>query len=203
MSYLTMFADEDCCDAGCGGNYDTTEGAEIACVVPGENGKEDKIIAFCAADAEYMKHRGIRLRSLKSIHQEKEQQKRETDEADTALAKSARQIACGDKLVRLQQNGLIRRVIKKGRPQRGWSKQYKCTGNGNGDGGCGAVLLVSEYDLYRTSSSSMGETDHHTTFCCMECAVETDVKEVPYDKVQGKRPSETERRAIALKPSKP
>jgi hypothetical protein len=41
------------------------------------------------------------------------------------------------------------KVVKPGREQKGWSKQFKCTGNGNGGGGCGAVLLVEEGDLYR------------------------------------------------------
>lgn len=67
------------------------------------------------------------------------------------------------------------KVIKKGRPQRGWAKRLKCTGEGNNGGGCGAILLVEQVDLYQTSSSSMGEVDYFATFCCSECGVETDV----------------------------
>lgn len=68
------------------------------------------------------------------------------------------------------------RVLKKGRPQKGRSKEFICTGKGNGGGGCGAKLLVSENDLYETSSSHYdGSTDYYTTFKCPECGVETDV----------------------------
>lgn len=72
------------------------------------------------------------------------------------------------------------KVIKRGRSQRGWSKEFECTGKGNGGGGCGAKLLVSENDLYMTSSSHYdGSTDYYITFCCSCCGVETDIKDVP------------------------
>lgn len=71
------------------------------------------------------------------------------------------------------------KVIKKGREQKGWSKEYTCTGKGNGDGGCGARLLVSEGDFYETSSSCMGEVDYYITFRCPCCGVETDIDDVP------------------------
>jgi hypothetical protein len=72
------------------------------------------------------------------------------------------------------------KVIKKGRPQKGWSKKYKCTGSGNGGGGCGAVLLVEEGDLFETSSGHYdGSTDYYTTFQCIECGVKTDIKDCP------------------------
>ena len=91
-------------------------------------------------------------------------------------------------------------VVKKGRLQRGWSKKIKCTGRGNDLGGCGAILLVSEYDLYRTLSSHYdGTTDYFTTFCCCECGVETDVEDIPSNNRKGTRPSEEERKKIALK----
>ncbi len=89
-------------------------------------------------------------------------------------------------------------VVKKGRPQRGWSKEYTCTGKGNGNGGCGAVLLVSEYDIYETSSSALSETDYYNTFCCPECGVETDVGHIPITK-KGTRPTPEERKKIAHK----
>ena len=73
------------------------------------------------------------------------------------------------------------KVLKKGREQKGWSKEYTCSGRGNGGGGCGAVLLVSAEDLYRTSSSSYdGSTDHYVTFRCPCCSVQTDAEGVPY-----------------------
>lgn len=90
------------------------------------------------------------------------------------------------------------KVIKSGRIQRGWSKKFKCTGIGNGGGGCRAILLVSEYDIYETVSCSMGETERHKTFCCPQCGVETDI--VDYSVVpKGKQPSKKERKAIADK----
>ena len=69
------------------------------------------------------------------------------------------------------------RVVQKGREQKGWSKEFTCTGKGNGDGGCGAVLLVSEGDLFRTSRCYYdGSSDHYTTFQCSECGVLTDIE---------------------------
>ncbi|HTK05295.1 MAG TPA: hypothetical protein VL500_06925 [Candidatus Eisenbacteria bacterium] len=44
------------------------------------------------------------------------------------------------------------KVIKKGSGAKGWSKRFKCTGSGNGGGGCGATLLVEHGDLLRTGS---------------------------------------------------
>jgi hypothetical protein len=78
-------------------------------------------------------------------------------------------------------------VIKKGRKQKGWSKECTCTGKGNGGGGCGAKLLVEERDLYQTTSSAMGETDYYVTFRCPQCRVETDIENVPSSvKVRGR-----------------
>jgi len=42
------------------------------------------------------------------------------------------------------------KVIQKGRGQKGWAKEFTCTGKGNGDGGCEAVLLVEADDIFRT-----------------------------------------------------
>jgi len=69
------------------------------------------------------------------------------------------------------------KVLKPGRPQKGRAKEFKCTGKGNGGGGCGAQLLVCESDLYETHSYDYGGGhDVYTTFRCPECGVETDVK---------------------------
>jgi hypothetical protein len=69
------------------------------------------------------------------------------------------------------------RVIKKGRTQKGWASEFECTGKGNGNGGCGAILLVEQDDLYRTHSHHYdGSSSHYTTFRCSECGVETDVE---------------------------
>jgi hypothetical protein len=70
------------------------------------------------------------------------------------------------------------KVVKKGRPQKGWSKEFKCTGQGNGDGGCGAKLLVEQDDVFETSRSSYGDPapEKFATFSCCECGVLTDIK---------------------------
>jgi hypothetical protein len=68
------------------------------------------------------------------------------------------------------------KVIQHGREQKGWAKEFTCTGKGNGDGGCGAVLLVEADDIFRTKHECYdGSTDHYTTFRCCECGVETDI----------------------------
>jgi len=67
------------------------------------------------------------------------------------------------------------KVIKAGRPQKGWAGEFECTGAGNGRGGCSALLLVEEGDLYRTCSNARDEITYYTTFECSECGVETDI----------------------------
>lgn len=67
------------------------------------------------------------------------------------------------------------KILEPGRKQSGWSTEATCTGKGNGDGGCGAKLLIEQPDLFHTSSSSMGEVDHYTTFECVACNVWTDM----------------------------
>lgn len=69
------------------------------------------------------------------------------------------------------------KVIKKGRPQKGWAKEFTCTGAGNNGGGCGAKLLVEHGDLYVTGSHHYdGSSDYYTTFTCPECGVMTDIE---------------------------
>lgn len=68
------------------------------------------------------------------------------------------------------------KIIKKGRKQKGWSKEFTCTGDGNGGGGCGAILLVSKSDLYETKNCDYtGDCDYYTTYSCPCCDVETDI----------------------------
>lgn len=67
------------------------------------------------------------------------------------------------------------KVVKPGRPQRGWAKEFSCTGKGNGGGGCGATLLVEQSDLYKTYSHALHETETYVTFTCACCGVETDI----------------------------
>jgi len=69
------------------------------------------------------------------------------------------------------------KVIKKGSGAKGWSKRFKCTGSGNGGGGCGATLLVEHGDLLRTGSHHYdGSSDYYTSFVCVECGVMTDIE---------------------------
>jgi len=71
------------------------------------------------------------------------------------------------------------KVLKKGRQQKGWATEVICSGQGNGGGGCGAVLLVEQGDLFHTASHARDETTVYTTFRCCECGVLTDIKVPP------------------------
>ena len=72
------------------------------------------------------------------------------------------------------------KVIKPGRPQQGWAKEFECTGIGNQGGGCGAILLVEQDDLFSTASSSYdGSTERFVTFECPGCGVLTDILDTP------------------------
>ncbi len=71
------------------------------------------------------------------------------------------------------------KVIKPGREQKGWAKEYECTGNGNGNGGCGATLLIEEADLFCTYSHARDETTTYITFKCIGCGSKTDLDDVP------------------------
>ena len=68
------------------------------------------------------------------------------------------------------------KLLKQGRKQRGWAVERTCSGSGNGDGGCGAFLLVEEGDLFFTESHCRDESSTYTTFVCSECGVKTDIK---------------------------
>lgn len=68
------------------------------------------------------------------------------------------------------------KVIEPGRPQKGWSIEHRCTGKGNGDRGCDALLLVEEDDLFMTTSSVRVEITYYKTFRCPECGVMTDLE---------------------------
>lgn len=65
------------------------------------------------------------------------------------------------------------KVLVKGRPQKGWAEEIPCTGTGNGGGGCNALLLVEEEDLFRMNHS--GDRGSTLSFECPECGVVTDV----------------------------
>jgi len=71
------------------------------------------------------------------------------------------------------------RVLQKGDGRKGWATEATCTGKGNGDGGCGAKLLVEEEDLFYTISAALHETYYlYTTFRCPGCTVLTDIKTI-------------------------
>ncbi|MEI8223877.1 MAG: hypothetical protein WCG20_02000 [bacterium] len=79
-------------------------------------------------------------------------------------------------------------------------KEFTCTGSGNGDLGCGAVLLVSQMDLYQTRHECYdGSTDYYTTFCCPCCGAETDVKLSSSIRIYGTRPSGEYRMSLKKK----
>lgn len=67
------------------------------------------------------------------------------------------------------------KVLKPGRPQFGWAKEFTCTGAGNRGGGCGALLLVERADLFQTMHCARDETDYFATFRCGACGVLTDL----------------------------
>ena len=60
----------------------------------------------------------------------------------------------------------------------GWCIKQRCTGKGNGGGGCNSLLEVEAGDIYQTSSTDyLGDTDYYYTFCCPVCGIETDIPE--------------------------
>ena len=73
------------------------------------------------------------------------------------------------------------RVLQKGSGQKGWATEATCTGYGNGGGGCRAILLVEERDLYVTCRSDYTGMDKEffATFKCPECGIETDLQNPP------------------------
>lgn len=71
------------------------------------------------------------------------------------------------------------KVVKPGRDQKGWAQEYECTGQGNGGGGCGAVLLVERGDLFYTARHYLSEVETFITFRCMSCKVLTDIPRCP------------------------
>ena len=65
----------------------------------------------------------------------------------------------------------------------GWSKEFECTGKGNGGGGCGSILEVSKSDLYLTRQTDLGGCfEQWITFKCCVCGAETDIADYPNTK---------------------
>ena len=69
------------------------------------------------------------------------------------------------------------KILKAGDNMSGvWAGKILCTGHGNGNTGCGALLEVSEEDLYGTHSSFMGRAEtYYITILCPCCGAETDL----------------------------
>lgn len=67
------------------------------------------------------------------------------------------------------------KILEKGP---GWNIEQRCTGKGNGGGGCNSLLLVEEHDIYVTAHTDLsGVTDYYYTYCCPVCGKETDIPE--------------------------
>lgn len=93
------------------------------------------------------------------------------------------------------------KVVKRGREQTGWAQEFECTGSGNKGGGCGAVLLVEQGDVFATQSGHYdGSNDHFRTFKCSECGVWTDLPEsMPLPFTPRPRTAEDEAGKLATK----
>ena len=73
-------------------------------------------------------------------------------------------------------------VIKKG-PE--WSMDVECTGYGNGNDGCGALLRVTLDDVFKNQVHAGNETNTYLTIRCCECSVMTDLarNHIPSDDI--------------------
>jgi len=68
------------------------------------------------------------------------------------------------------------KMIHKGNKKPGVLGEYKCTGKGKIDHGCGATLEIEESDLYQTAAKDlMGTTHYYITFECPACQTETTI----------------------------
>lgn len=67
------------------------------------------------------------------------------------------------------------KVLEKGT---GWHLDKRCTGKGNGGGGCESLLRIEIDDFFTTRSYDYGGgCDTFYTFCCPVCGQLTDVPE--------------------------
>jgi hypothetical protein len=73
-------------------------------------------------------------------------------------------------------NDIITDKFREYASSKGWAKKFKCTGEGNKGGGCGAVLLVEQDDIFYTYSNHYdGSSETYCTFQCPQCQVLTDL----------------------------
>lgn len=71
------------------------------------------------------------------------------------------------------------KILKPGRDPEvhEWSAECYCSGKGNGEHGCEALLLVTLSDLFKTYQSCMGRDEtSFITFMCPQCGTLTDIK---------------------------
>ena len=65
-----------------------------------------------------------------------------------------------------------------------WSIQHRCTGEGNGEGGCNSLLLLSKDDLFFNRAVCDGNSTRYIlSFQCPICNLWTDVDDnkIPYN----------------------
>ena len=69
------------------------------------------------------------------------------------------------------------KILRPGNPD-GWSKKVKCTGKGNGGGGCGANLLQMGDVFHTQAEDRTGYTVGPlcATFQCPQCGKRTDIR---------------------------
>ena len=67
------------------------------------------------------------------------------------------------------------KVLEHGNPNE-WEIEKKCTGAGNGGGGCGIRLLVNKDDIFITADYNFdADLEYYYTFKCPKCGVLTDI----------------------------
>lgn len=75
------------------------------------------------------------------------------------------------------------RVIEPGVEGGLWKQEVRCTGAGNGNDGCGALLEVQAADLFHTANTDYGgDTTDYITIECPLCEKWNDLKQtgIPY-----------------------
>ena len=72
------------------------------------------------------------------------------------------------------------KVLEKCTPKE-WSMEVRCTGEGNGDFGCGSLLEVTQGDLFETCTYDCGQIDKR--LITIECPVCQKLTDIPRDLV--------------------
>jgi len=79
--------------------------------------------------------------------------------------------------------------------------RLRCTGKGNGDGGCNRHMLVCKKDLYLTRAGRERGYTTYVTFTCCVCKVETDICAVPDMKCRPKKYLSSQTQLMTAKPT--